>query len=65
MKIFGFDKTKRHTLNVWSRLLNITILDPDGFNRNDRKLFKRRFTYTEFMDGMIRSTILPGYHFKK
>jgi hypothetical protein len=42
---------------VWSWLLGITVLDPDGWNRkNFKESWDEKITYTEFMERAMRST---------
>ena len=38
----------RYTIHEWEVRKNVIIMDPDGFNRKDPDLMKRRFTEQEF-----------------
>jgi hypothetical protein len=44
------------TLQEWSSILGITILDPDGFDRTDPMLMERKFTLSEFNQGIVSCT---------
>ena len=44
------------TIRDWEKLAGITILDPDGFDRSDPFLYKRRFSKADFMDKSVRCT---------
>ena len=48
----------RMTIPGWEKATNIKILDPDGFDRKDRKLYSKLFTRREFLDGAMSSTIM-------
>lgn len=48
---------KVRTIEEWSKEFNVTILDPDGFDRTDRHLYDRHFTKDEFERGLCLSTI--------
>ena len=48
---------EKHTIFEWEEITGIKILDPDGFNRKDPKLYSRLFTKEEFEKGVIFSTI--------
>ena len=45
------------TLQEWAALDGIQMLDPDGFDRTDDKLFERQFTKEEYDTGLIKCTI--------
>lgn len=47
---------KAKTIEQWSKIKNVTILDPDGFDRTDPNLFTNKYTEEEFFYGMIQST---------
>lgn len=49
---------RRRTITEWERYFGITVLDPDGFNRRDPHLRKRRFTEREFTKGVLWSTCI-------
>lgn len=44
------------TLVEWCQLFDITMLDPDGFDRTDHKIWERKFTLQEFNQGIVRCT---------
>lgn len=48
---------ERKTIKGWEAETGIQILDPDGFDRKDPYLYERLFTYEEFVDGAMYSTI--------
>lgn len=52
----------KRTIEEWSKKFGIKILDPDGFDRKDPLLFKRKFTKKEFENNSMFSTIktIPG-----
>lgn len=56
---FGKDakilETKK-TIKAWEKELGVTILDPDGFDHTDPKLYKKEFTKEEFLQGIYLST---------
>ena len=54
----GDPRVKRQTLKDWCIEKHIIILDPDGFDRKDPKLFERDFTEQEFETGCMRSTVI-------
>ena len=45
------------TIEEWSNDWNVTVLDPDGFDRKNPDLYKYVFTEQQFLDGLVRSTI--------
>lgn len=47
----------KRTIRQWEKLLDVRVLDPDGFNRRDPHLYQRRFSRQQFLDGLTRSTI--------
>lgn len=53
--IVEFDMKK--TIKEWEKEFNVTILDPDGFDRSDPNLKERLFYREEFLAGMARSTV--------
>ena len=50
----------KRTLDKWGKRYGIEILDPDGFDRTDPKLMRRRFTKAEFTRGVGKCTIQWG-----
>lgn len=48
---------RKKTINGWEEIFKITILDPDGFDRTDPKLYERLFTRDEFLEGASGSTM--------
>lgn len=53
----------RATIKQWGDITGIIVLDPDGFDRKDRHLMERLFTYDEFMHGCMTSTVQrPRYN---
>lgn len=46
------------TINEWEEIFELTILDPDGFDRTNPTLYNEVFTKEEFEDGLMRSTIM-------
>lgn len=57
MVICDYQK-RRHTIPEWEIITGISIIDPDGFDRKDPKLYERLFTREEFDKGLFRSTII-------
>lgn len=53
----------KKTIAEWERELNVRVIDPDGFDRSDPDLYKRKFTSEEFRRGVMTSTcqFLVGY----
>lgn len=49
----------------FEKILGVTILDPDGWNRRDPEDFDRPITIYEFLDKMIPSTVRPSAEFRK
>lgn len=49
---------EKHTIKEWEIITGIEVLDPDGFDRTDQKLYERLFTREEFDKGLLRSTII-------
>lgn len=47
---------ERKTLLEWCQQFDITMLDPDGFDRKDPMLWERKFTLREFNQGIVRCT---------
>ncbi len=45
------------TIDEWSQIYGVKIIDPDGFDRNDPTLNERLFTKIEFEKGLIVSTM--------
>ena len=43
-------------IEEWELLVQVKILDPDGFDRTNPNLFNEKFTYKEFKKGMDCST---------
>jgi hypothetical protein len=39
---------KAKTIERWSKIKKVTILDPDGFDRTDPNLFTNKYTEEEF-----------------
>lgn len=49
------------TIEEWSQEPGMpVIIDPDGFDRDDPRLYDRLFTEGEFLEGAFRSTVLPA-----
>jgi len=49
------------TIEEWSQEPGMpVVIDPDGFDRQDPRLWDRLFSEGEFLDGALRSTILPA-----
>lgn len=46
----------RATIRRWEEITGYKILDPDGFDRKDQRLYDRLFTYNEWSQGMMLST---------
>jgi hypothetical protein len=44
------------SIEEWELLVQVKILDPDGFDRTNPNLFNEKFTYKEFKKGMDEST---------
>jgi hypothetical protein len=65
---YGLDKKEeedKKTIEEWEEIKQIKILDPDGFDRTDDKLYDRKFTEEEFDKGLMFSTVSldnEGYH---
>jgi hypothetical protein len=49
--------TNKKTLQEWTDELGIIILDPDGFDRFDQKLYEKEMSFEEFTNGILRCTI--------
>lgn len=45
------------TINEWEEIYELKILDPDGFDRTDPKLYERTFDKEAFEKGLMFSTI--------
>ena len=45
------------TIEQWSDIKGIRIIDPDGFDRTDPKLYEKLFTEEEFEKGLLNCTI--------
>lgn len=45
-----------YVLDIRGQKCRVKILDPDGFDRSDADLYKRKFTKREFEQGLVRST---------
>lgn len=43
-------------IEEWELLVQVKILDPDGFDRTNPNLFNEKFTYKEFKKAMYLST---------
>jgi len=48
----------KKTIPEWEEEFKVSVLDPDGFDRKDPNLMKKKFTKEEFLDGLITSTII-------
>ena len=48
---------RRLTIGEWSKIYDLDIIDPDGFDRTDALLWTRPFTEAEFVRGMLWSSI--------
>ena len=46
-----------YTIKQWEIIKGVKILDPDGFDRTDPKLYERFFTEKEFDKALINCTI--------
>ncbi len=49
------------TINEWEKEFNVKILDPDGFDRMDKKLYERLFTKEQFNKALFTCTICQRY----
>jgi hypothetical protein len=47
----------RKTIRQWEEISGVCILDPDGFDRTDPKLYEREFTWKEFSKGLPFCTL--------
>ena len=47
----------KKTIDEWHEVTGIEVLDADGFDRKSPMLFNERFTLTEFMNGVVGSTV--------
>ncbi len=47
----------RRTIEEWSKITSITVIDPDGFDRTDKDLNLRLLTKKQFILGAMGSTI--------
>jgi len=45
------------TINQWEKELGVEIINPDGFDRSDAKLYERLFTKEEFQKALMYCTI--------
>ncbi|MFW5962407.1 MAG: hypothetical protein ACOCQR_02215 [bacterium] len=50
------EKTK--TIDEWAKKYGVNIMDPDGFDRTDTKLYERYYTQAEFEVGLMLSTVV-------
>lgn len=57
MKLWPFTR-RRKTIKQWEKEYNITVLDPDGFDRSDPHLMERLFTREEWERGFPFCTLL-------
>jgi hypothetical protein len=48
----------KHTINEWEKIVGITIVDPDGFDRSNPNLYNELFTKEEFDDALMRCTVI-------
>jgi hypothetical protein len=48
---------EKKTIDEWAAEMGIRVLDPDGFDRTDKNLRKKKFTRAEFTKGLWTSTI--------
>lgn len=48
---------EKRTILEWCEIKNITMIDPDGFDRTDKKVFERLFTEEEFNSALWKCTI--------
>lgn len=50
----------RKTLKAWAKEYQekhgVTLLDPDGFDRKDPKMWERTYTKEEFEQGLLQCT---------
>ena len=46
-----------YTIKQWEIIKGVRILDPDGFNRTDPKLYERFFSEKEFDEALLYCTI--------
>ena len=47
----------KKTIGEWSREFEVIVADPDGFDGTNPNLFEELFTISEFMNGLIASTV--------
>lgn len=47
------------TIEQWSDIYKVVVLDPDGFDRTDPDLYKKRIDQKTWEVGLMRSTINP------
>lgn len=48
---------EKKTIEKWEEEYNLTILDPDGFDRDNPNLYEKKMTRQEFEAGLFQSTI--------
>ena len=46
-----------HTITEWEKLMDLEIIDPDGFDRTDADLYKRLMDKETFLFGAMGSTV--------
>lgn len=47
----------KKTIKDWEKVYGVRVIDPDGFNRKDPKLYEKEFTQKEFERGLVYSSI--------
>ncbi|MCK9542541.1 MAG: hypothetical protein M0R03_10995 [Novosphingobium sp.] len=57
MKFLWQQIEEKKTIGEWEAETGIVILDPDGFDRSDGKLYDRLMTRLEFIKGCVPSTV--------
>jgi hypothetical protein len=53
----GTEYLSLRTITEWSNDWNVTVLDPDGFDRKNPDLHMYVFTEQQFLRGLVLSTI--------
>lgn len=52
------EKEVKKTIEEWQKEFGVIIMDPDGFDRSDMKLYERTFTKEDFENRLPACTIL-------
>jgi hypothetical protein len=58
-------KEVKKTIAEWEKEFGVVILDADGFDRTDKKLYERKFTAGDFEFRLMNCTIQPSMKFYK